>query len=233
MIAMALANEPDLLIADEPTTALDVTVQAQILAPLKDLQRELGMAILFITHDLGIVRRFATASYVMRHGEVVESRSLQAELCCKTRATHDYHDASCSTPSRAGREAAGAAGDGAGRARLLPNVRVTFKPAPGGCSGTTCVRARGGRRALIGPFACAKWQTLGVVGESGSGKSTLGRALLRARAGRGRACASTDRAHRALDRRSQLRPLRQAHLQLVFQDPFGSLSPRHDRRRES
>ena len=97
MIAMALANDPDILIADEPTTALDVTIQAQILALLAELQKRLGMAIVFITHDLGIVRRIADRVYVMRLGEVVEEGDTEDDL---RRAQASLHQGCCSPPSR-------------------------------------------------------------------------------------------------------------------------------------
>ena len=171
MIAMALANDPDILIADEPTTALDVTIQAQILALLAELQQRLGMAIVFITHDLGIVRRFADRVYVMRSGEVVEEGDTETIFAAPQ---HPY------TQDAAGRRADRPQGAAAGRRAdpaRGPQCRGRSSSIGGGflagaadaCSApSTASRSR-----------CSSGQTIGIVGESGSGKSTLGRALLR------------------------------------------------------
>ena len=205
MIAMALANEPDLLIADEPTTALDVTVQAQILALLKDLQRRLGMAILFITHDLGIVRRFADRVYVMRRGEVVET-GRTAELFA--RPTHPYTQMLLAAEPT-GRKAP--VPEGARELLAAGNLRVVFA-------------LRGSREDLVAvdrvSLSLREGETVGIVGESGSGKSTLGRALLRLLRSQGRIVFSGLRLDQ-MDEES-LRPLRR-EMQVVFQDPYGSL----------
>ena len=170
MIAMALANEPDLLIADEPTTALDVTVQAQILTLLKELQARLGMAMLFITHDLGIVRRSPTGSASCPRARSSRQGPTEAIFADPQ---HAYTSA-CSPPSRRA--------DRRRRTRRAPivieaeDLKVWFPikrglPAP---HGRPC---QGGRRRRSS--RCAPAQTLGIVGESGSGKTTLGLALLR------------------------------------------------------
>jgi oligopeptide transport system ATP-binding protein len=213
MIAMALANDPDILIADEPTTALDVTIQAQILALLAELQRKLGMAIVFITHDLGIVRRFADRVYVMRQGEVVEEGATETVF---TTPTHPY------TKMLLAAEPTGRKTAPPPSAPILlqgKNVEVVFKIGGGFLAGAPMVLRAVDRIDL----ALRKGQTIGIVGESGSGKSTLGRALLRLLDSEGtirfesRDISNADRA--------DMRPLRR-ELQLVFQDPFGSLSPR-------
>ncbi|MBX3582317.1 MAG: ABC transporter ATP-binding protein [Rhizobiaceae bacterium] len=213
MIAMALANEPDVLIADEPTTALDVTIQAQILTLLADLQSKLGMAIVFITHDLGIVRRFADRVYVMRAGEVVEQ---------------DHTGSLFANPSHPYTRMLLAA-QPTGRKTPPPpdsppllegrDVNVTFRIG-GGWFSRSVDELRAVANASV---SLRRGQTIGIVGESGSGKSTLGRALLRLVPSRGtirfeeRDISDADKNH--------MRPLRK-RLQLVFQDPFGSLSPR-------
>lgn len=211
MIAMALANQPDILIADEPTTALDVTIQAQILELLTDLQKRFGMAVVFITHDLGIVRRFADRVYVMRSGEVVETNDTEALFSAPS---HPYTN-------------------------LLLNAEPEGTKAPPPDSAPLLVNAEGVRvRFLIDKpwFGEAKYltavdevsltlrqgQTIGIVGESGSGKSTLGRAILRLIDSKGK-IAYLGKELPAPGH--PMRPLRR-ELQLVFQDPFGSLSPR-------
>ncbi|PSJ61661.1 ABC transporter ATP-binding protein [Pseudaminobacter soli (ex Li et al. 2025)] len=213
MIAMALANDPDILIADEPTTALDVTVQAQILALLADLQRRLGMAIVFITHDLGIVRRFADRVYVMRSGEVVEEGNAEKVFSAPK---HDY------TKMLLAAEPTGRKVSPQSSAPVLlegRNVEVTFKIGGGFLAGPHLVLKAVDRISL----ALKRGQTIGIVGESGSGKSTLGRALLRLLPSEG-AIRFDHRDISAADT-ATMRPLRR-ELQLVFQDPFGSLSPR-------
>ncbi|MGN8113001.1 ABC transporter ATP-binding protein [Labrys sp. 22185] len=214
MIAMALANDPDLLIADEPTTALDVTVQAQILSLLADLRQRLGMSIVFISHDLNIVRRFADRVYVMRRGEVVETGTTQ-EVFDNPR--HDY------TKMLLAAEPSGHKDPPRPDAPVLlegRNIRVTYH-----LSGSLF----GGHKAMDlkavddVSVRLQQGQTIGIVGESGSGKSTLGRALLRLNTGEG----DIRFDGRDISRASvlEMRPLRRA-LQLVFQDPYGSLSPR-------
>ena len=213
MIAMSLANRPDLLIADEPTTALDVTVQAQILKLLKDLQRDYGMAILLITHDLGIVRNFADKVCVMSEGEIVE-RGQTGELFDNPQ--HDY-------------------------TKMLLNAEPKGKPAPVNDQAPVVMQAsdlkvwfpikRGFFRKTIGhvkavngiDITVREGQTLGVVGESGSGKTTLGLALLRLIQSEGKIVYLGKNIDQ-FDSKA-MRPLRR-DLQIVFQDPYGSLSPR-------
>ena len=212
MIAMALACEPELLIADEPTTALDVTVQAQILALLKDLQARYGMAILFITHDLGIVRHFADRVCVMRHGELVESGTT-SEVFGNPR--HDYTRMLIDADPR-GRKAP----VDATMPMLLEakDVRVRF------ALKKHLFRDNEHFEAVRGiDLSIRRGQTVGIVGESGSGKSTLGRALLRLLKSRGEI--RFDGSDIATLDTGRMRPLR-SRMQVVFQDPFGSLSPR-------
>jgi oligopeptide transport system ATP-binding protein len=213
MIAMALANDPDILIADEPTTALDVTIQAQILTLLAELQRKLGMAIVFITHDLGIVRRFADRVYVMRRGEVVEEGQAEALFA---NPQHPY------TQMLLAAEPSGSKAPPSSDAPVLlegRNVEVTFRIG-GGFLGGQPLLLRAVDHISIRLKLC---QTIGIVGESGSGKSTLGRALLRLLPSDG-VIRFGERDISGADRHA-MRPLRR-ELQLVFQDPFGSLSPR-------
>ncbi|MBZ9674767.1 ABC transporter ATP-binding protein [Mesorhizobium sp. ES1-1] len=213
MIAMALANDPDILIADEPTTALDVTIQAQILALLAELQRKLGMAIVFITHDLGIVRRFADRVYVMRQGEVVEEGEAEAIFL---NPQHAY------TKMLLAAEPTGTKSPPPANAPVLlegRNVEVTFKIGGGFLAGEPLML----RAVDHISIRLQRNQTIGIVGESGSGKSTLGRALLRLLPSDG-VIRFGDRDISQADRRA-MRPLRR-EMQLVFQDPFGSLSPR-------
>ncbi|MFI0847663.1 ABC transporter ATP-binding protein [Mesorhizobium sp. IMUNJ 23232] len=213
MIAMALANDPDILIADEPTTALDVTVQAQILRLLAELQRKFGMAIVFITHDLGIVRRLADRVYVMRYGEVVEEGATTAIFSAPK---HDY------TKMLLAAEPTGhKAPPPAGAPIILEgrNVEVTFRIGGGFLAGDPMVLRAVDKISL----ALRQQQTIGIVGESGSGKSTLGRALLRLLPSEGIIRFGMKDIGKA--DREAMQPLRR-ELQLVFQDPFGSLSPR-------
>ncbi|KQW80218.1 microcin ABC transporter ATP-binding protein [Devosia sp. Root413D1] len=213
MIAMALANEPELLIADEPTTAIDVTVQAQILELLLSLQKKRGMAILFITHDLGIVRKMAPVTHVMTEGRIVEQGPTEAIFA---NPQHPY-------------------------TRKLLAAEPKGEPPTTDLAAETIVSAeklrvwfpirRGLLRRTVGHIKAVddiditirRGETLGVVGESGSGKTTLGRALLRLVSSEGRIVYIG----RPIDKLSWagMRPLRQ-DLQIVFQDPFGSLSPR-------
>jgi microcin C transport system ATP-binding protein len=213
MIAMALANEPDLLIADEPTTALDVTVQAQILKLLKDLQRRLGMSMLFITHDLGIVRKIADKVCVMQRGKIVEQGPVERVY---TEPQHPYTKALLAAEPKPD------------PAPLQPSAPVVVE--------TRDLKVwfpvkRGVLRRVVGHIkavdgvsvAVRKGETLGVVGESGSGKTTLGLAILR--------LISSDGPIVFLGNTIQglrfkaMRPFRR-DMQIVFQDPYGSLSPR-------
>ncbi len=213
MIAMALANDPDILIADEPTTALDVTIQAQILELLNELKDRLGMAIIFITHDLGIVRHMADRVYVMRDGEVVEEGPMARVF---TDPQHDYTKMLL---------AAEPTGHKAAVPETTPvllrgeDLVVTFHT-PGGLFSGEAYDLKAVDRVSV---TLRRGQTLGVVGESGSGKSTLGRALLRLLPIEG-GIHFEDRDLTQVDMR-KARELRR-ELQLVFQDPFGSLSPR-------
>ncbi|MBN9029787.1 MAG: ABC transporter ATP-binding protein [Rhizobiales bacterium] len=213
MIAMALANRPELLIADEPTTALDVTVQAQILELLRGLKSEHGMAMLFITHDLGIVRKFADRVCVMTRGRIVETGPVEEVF---TNPQHEY-------------------------TRHLLSAEPTGEPPPADDSKPIVMEGKDVRvwfpikagflrkvvdhvKAVDGiDLQLRAGQTLGVVGESGSGKTTLGLALTRLISSKGRiAFVGQD-----IERYSfgEMRPLRR-QMQIVFQDPFGSLSPR-------
>jgi microcin C transport system ATP-binding protein len=213
MIAMALANNPDLLIADEPTTALDVTVQAQILVLLKQLQKEFGMALLLITHDLGIVKRMADHVVVMQKGKVVEAAPAQKLFA---NPQHDY------TKMLLAAEPRGNPPPVDPKAETLvetDNLKVWFPVKRGFFRNTV-----GHIKAVDGITCSVKaGQTLGIVGESGSGKTTLGLAILRLISSQG---AIVFRGKR-IDglKTKQMRPLRR-DMQVVFQDPFGSLSPR-------
>ena len=213
MIAMALANEPKLLIADEPTTALDVTVQAQILTLLKDLQARLGMAMLFITHDLGIVGRIADRVCVMTGGKIVEQGPTAAIFATPQ---HNYTRKLLAAQPRG--EPPAQRSD-APVVLTAENLRVWFPIRRG-----LLRRAVGHIKAVDGvDVEVRAGETLGVVGESGSGKSSLGYALLRLISSQGRiAFLGQDLQNRSW---KALRPLRE-NLQIVFQDPYGSLSPR-------
>jgi oligopeptide transport system ATP-binding protein len=212
MIAMALANNPKLLIADEPTTALDVTIQAEILRLMTELKDRLGMAIAFISHDLNVVKRFASRVYVMRYGEVVEAGTV-AEVFARPR--HDY------TKALIAAEPSGRKVPPASDSPVLlsgQDMRVSFKM-PGGFLNKVPPLVAVDGVSLVLP----KGGTLGIVGESGSGKSTLGRALLKLLPATGKVVFD-GKDLGPLDR-SSMRPLRR-DMQVVFQDPFGSLSPR-------
>ncbi|MBR0967391.1 ABC transporter ATP-binding protein [Bradyrhizobium diazoefficiens] len=213
MIAMALANEPDLLIADEPTTALDVTVQAQILALLADIRARLGMSLLFITHDLGIVRRIADQVCVMRGGKIVEQGPV--EQVFRT-PKHPYtRDLLAAEPKP---DPAPPQPD-APVVMSANDLKVWF-PIKRGLMRKTV----GHIKAVDGvSLAVRKGETLGVVGESGSGKTTLGLALLRLVSSNGR-IVFLGKDIQGL-RFKEMRPFRR-DMQIVFQDPFGSLSPR-------
>ncbi len=213
MIAMALANEPDLLIADEPTTALDVTVQAQILKLLKDTQKRLGMSVLFITHDLGIVRKLADRVCVMQKGKIVEQGTVERVF---TAPEHPY-------------------------TRALLAAEPKPDPAPPRPDAPVVVSTddlkvwfpikRGVLRKVVGhikavdgvSIAIRKGETLGVVGESGSGKTTFGLAILRLISSEGPIVFMGDTIQGL--KFKQMRPYRR-NMQIVFQDPYGSLSPR-------
>ncbi len=215
MIAMALANKPDLLIADEPTTALDVTVQAEILNLLKRLQEKFQMGVLLITHDLTIVRKYADWVYVMQHGKVVENNETENLF---TAPTHPYTQHLLNSEPK-------------GTAPAVPaenpvilegkNVQVSF---------VTQTANRWLRRpekrfhAVKGlDLTLRRGETLGIVGESGSGKTTLGHAILRLIESEGEMTYDGITLH---DRdRKAMRPLRK-RMQIVFQDPFSSLNPR-------
>jgi microcin C transport system ATP-binding protein len=213
MIAMALANDPALLIADEPTTALDVTIQAQILKLLAAEKSARGLALLLISHDLAIVRRYADDVVVMKDGEMVEAGPVARVF---DQPEHPY------TRMLLAAEPRGAPAPVAPHAPMLmqgEEVRVHFPIRRG-----VLRRVVGHVKAVDGvSVAVREGETVGLVGESGSGKSTMGYALLRLQQAEGRiAFAGTDLA--TLDR-TALRRLR-AGMQIVFQDPFGSLSPR-------
>ena len=213
MIAAALANDPKLLIADEPTTALDVTIQAQILELLADLKARLGMAMLLITHDLAIVRRHADRVVVMQDGEAVEQDTAAALFAAPQ---HPYTRMLLATQPH-GRPAPVAAG--APVVVEAEAVRVHFPIRRG-----LLRRQTGAVKAVDGvSLAVREGETLGLVGESGSGKTTLGLALLRLEGSEG-AIRFEGRDIQPLARRA-LRPLRR-RMQIVFQDPYGSLSPR-------
>jgi microcin C transport system ATP-binding protein len=213
MIAMALANNPDLLIADEPTTALDVTVQAQILKLLKDLQAEYGMALLLITHDLGIVRRMADHVAVMQSGKIVEYGPTKTIF---EKPVHAYTKMLISAEPRGLPPAFDASAETIVSAK---DLKVWFPIRRGFFRSTV-----GHIKAVDGiNFEVKAGQTLGVVGESGSGKTTLGLATLRLISSKGEINFQGRRID-GLDNRA-MRPLRK-DMQIVFQDPFGSLSPR-------
>jgi microcin C transport system ATP-binding protein len=213
MIAMALANEPDLLIADEPTTALDVTIQAQILDLLKNLQRELGMAMLLITHDLGIVRKMANRTCVMKDGEVVERGPAEEVF---TAPKHPY------TKRLLDAQPKGEPPRFDMKAPVIleaEGLKVWF-PVKQGILRRTVSHIK----AVDGvSFALRGGQTLGIVGESGSGKTTLGLALLRLISSEGPIAYVGKRIDGL--KSAEMRPLRR-EMQVVFQDPYGSLSPR-------
>jgi len=213
MIAMALANEPELLIADEPTTALDVTVQAQILKLLKELQRDLGMAMLLITHDLGIVRKMADRVCVMTQGEIVEQGVTEDIF---ERPQHAYTRHLLSAEPKGDPPALDA---GAPVVMEADDLKVWFPIKRGFMRRTVDhVKAVDGISVKV-----RKGQTLGIVGESGSGKATLRLAMLRRVGSEGPIAYLGDRID-TLSWRG-MRPLRQ-EVQIVFQDPYGSLSPR-------
>ncbi|MBB4482444.1 ABC transporter ATP-binding protein [Rhizobium etli] len=215
MIAMALANDPDVLIADEPTTALDVTVQAQILNLIRNLQKELGMAVILITHDLTVVRQFSDYVYVMQHGEVREHNVTEALFA---NPQHVYTKHLLASEPR-------------GQANPLPEgsdiildakgVRVGFMMRHG-----TFLKPE--MRELVAVdslgLSLRRHETLGLVGESGSGKTTFGQAILRLNTPQAGEIYFDRQPIHGLSR-AEMRPLR-ARMQVVFQDPFSSLNPR-------
>ena len=213
MIAMALANEPDLLIADEPTTALDVTIQAQILELLAELKAETGMAMLLITHDLNIVRKLAERVYVMRDGEIVETGATEQIFSAPR---HDY------TRMLISSEPKGRPPEPQPQAPVMvetDDLKVWFPIKHGVLRKTVdYIKAVDGIS-----FKLRQGETIGVVGESGSGKTTLGLAILRLIASKGPILYMGRRLD-GLDSRA-MRPLRR-DMQIVFQDPYGALSPR-------
>ena len=213
MIAMALANEPDLLIADEPTTALDVTIQAQILELLKRLQRELGMAMLLITHDLGIVRKMADRVNVMNNGLIVETGPVEQIF---SNPEHAYTKHLLAAEPKGQPPVSNAHGP---IIIETDNLKVWF-PIKRGLLRKTVdhVKAVDGLSLQL-----RAGETLGVVGESGSGKTTLGLAILRLVASEGPIAYVGKRIDRLQS--AAMRPLRR-EMQVVFQDPYGSLSPR-------
>ncbi|HYB05738.1 MAG TPA: ABC transporter ATP-binding protein [Methyloceanibacter sp.] len=213
MIAMALANEPDLLIADEPTTALDVTIQAQILDLLLKLKSEFNMAMLLITHDLGIVRKMADRVCVMTNGEIVE-RGTTHDIF--TASQHPYTKHLLASEPKGSPPAANAKAPVILEAR---DLKVWFPIKRGFLR-----RVVGHIKAVDGiDLAVKEGQTLGVVGESGSGKTTLGLALLRLVSSDGPIVYLGNRIDGYDSKR--MRPIRR-DMQIVFQDPYGSLSPR-------
>jgi microcin C transport system ATP-binding protein len=213
MIAMALANDPELLIADEPTTAVDVTVQAQILALLKELQAKFGMALLLISHDLGIVRKMADRVCVMQHGRIVEMAPA-AQLFEAPQDAYTKHLLSAEPRGRKEPVAADAP-------QLLSANRLkVWFPIRKGLLRRVVDHIHAVEEADL---TLRGGETLGIVGESGSGKTTLGLALLRLVNSEGEIRFERERID-ALSRR-QLRGYRR-RMQIVFQDPYGSLSPR-------
>ncbi|MGL4396577.1 MAG: ABC transporter ATP-binding protein [Hyphomicrobium sp.] len=213
MIAIALANEPDLLIADEPTTALDVTIQAQILELLKSLQQEMGMAMLLITHDLGIVRRMADRVYVMQSGEIVETGATEDVF---STPKHPYTRHLIAAEPKGMPEAITASSPVVVETQ---DLKVWFPIKRGLLQRTVDhIKAVDGLSLKL-----RAGETLGVVGESGSGKTTLGLAILRLISSNGPILYAGQRID-GYDSKA-MRPLRK-DMQVVFQDPYGSLSPR-------
>jgi microcin C transport system ATP-binding protein len=213
MIAMALANGPELLVADEPTTALDVTIQAQILDLLAELKRAESLSLLFITHDLGIVRRIADRVCVMQGGEIVE-QGATAEIFANPQ--HPYTQKLLAAEQKGGPTPVP---DGAEEVVRTENLRIWF-PIQKGLLRKTVGHVKAVNDAT---FSVRSGETLGIVGESGSGKTTLALAILRLIGSTGKV---TVLGHDMQNLgRSELRGMRR-EMQVVFQDPYGSLSPR-------
>ena len=215
MIAMALANRPDILIADEPTTALDVTVQAQILNLLKDLKAKYGMAVILITHDLTIVRQFSDYVYVMQHGVVQEHNTTEA-LFAKPRHPYTRHLLASEPKGSANPISADAGTVLEGR-----DVKVAFTLKRGGMFKPDFFELVAVDKLSLD---LKRHETLGLVGESGSGKTTFGQALIRLIPNNGGEIFFDGQPIHDKDR-GQMRPLR-SRMQVVFQDPFASLNPR-------
>ncbi|MGF1784746.1 ABC transporter ATP-binding protein [Photobacterium swingsii] len=213
MIAMALANTPDILVADEPTTALDVTVQAEVLNLLKEIQAEMGMAILFITHDLGVVRHFADDVVVMCKGEVVETGTVEGVF---TAPKHDYTKMLLDAEPKPGMHETDLSSPNILEVRDL-RVNYVLKNNWLG-QPTELLQAVKGIDLTL-----KQGQTVGIVGESGSGKSTMGRAIMQLLDSQGDI---TFQGKRFSDMTNQQRFELKRNMQMVFQDPFGSLSPR-------
>ncbi|WP_375254697.1 ABC transporter ATP-binding protein [Yoonia sp.] len=213
MIAMALANGPELLIADEPTTALDVTIQAQILDLLADLKRDAGMSMLFITHDLTIVRKIADHVCVMKDGEIVETGPTAALFA---NPQHPYTQMLLAAESTGG---PAPVPEGSPVVLETNSAKIWF-PIQRGLLKRTVGHVKAVNEATLTIHA---GETLGVVGESGSGKTTLALAVMRLIGSQGRIAFQGGDIH-TLNQR-QMRPLR-SDMQIVFQDPYGSLSPR-------
>lgn len=215
MIAMALANNPDVLIADEPTTALDVTVQAQILNLIRDLQKKLGMAVILITHDLTVVRQFSDYVYVMQNGEVKEHNTTKA-LFENPQHPYTRHLLASEPKGMANPMPVDSATILEGR-----DVRVSFMLKQGGFFKPQL-------RELVAVNSLSitlhRHETLGLVGESGSGKTTFGQALVKLMNAESGSILFDGQAIENHSR-DQMRPLR-ARMQVVFQDPFSSLNPR-------
>lgn len=217
MIAMALACQPQLLIADEPTTALDVTIQAQILELLEDLQKEIGMAVLMITHDLNMVRSFADHVCVMQNGTIVEQKSVNDLFAG---AEHDYtHNLLNSQPETLIKTSDQAITENQPVLLDAKNIRCYFPIKEGFFN-----KKIGDVKAVDDVSLVLKQkETMGIVGESGSGKTTLGMCLLRLQDSQGNIFLENKDITSLTER--ELRPLRR-DIQVVFQDPFSSLSPR-------
>ena len=215
MIAMALANSPDVLIADEPTTALDVTVQAQILNLIRDLQKTLGMAVILITHDLTVVRQFSDYVYVMQNGEVKEHNTTVA-LFQNPQHPYTRHLLNSEPKGNANPLPVDSAAILEGR-----NVRVSFMLKAGGFF-------RPQLKELVAVDSLSiklhRHETLGLVGESGSGKTTFGQALVKLLKAEGGEILFDGQPIQDKTR-DEMRPLR-SRMQIVFQDPFSSLNPR-------
>ncbi|WP_373944194.1 ABC transporter ATP-binding protein [Vibrio chagasii] len=213
MIAMALINEPDILIADEPTTALDVTVQAEVLSLIKEIQGKMGMAILFITHDLGVVKHFADRVLVMCKGELVEEGMTQSLF---DNPKHDYTRMLINSIPKGAKDPVSAA---APELLSAEDIRVKFLVKP------HFIKSKNQYFEAVKGISLnlKQGETLGIVGESGSGKSTLGRALIGLLPSSGRIVYKGQDVSLLNDKQ---RHSLKKDVQMVFQDPYGSLSPR-------